>query len=451
MDRGTAVGGILLALVLAVDLAEAQTNWQLANGGTCPSTNGRYCYDAARDQILRVTLNSTEILVGPNPVYVPSGISFSMFSGIAYDRIRQQVVADDGSRTWLWSGTRWHATPTRPLPGLSFSHVFAHSGRGTVMAFGGPEYWRSNDLYEWDGTRWNVIPAVVRPPRPGGLYNSLVYLGCGYDARRDKVVLDGGRNFDWSAWWWGNSVPVSTTWEWDAVNGWVQRQVQGPAGYPNILFFDTHRGVLTRLQGWRPVAVAEWDGGNAWRPITTASVMDNASGGDYHLLEGRYYTEASYNGPYGYSVCPHVYATISPARIQSLSPGCPGSLGEPTLRLSRDWTRAWLGGALSVEFTNLPQTAGLIAAGWSNQWAGTVALPLDLAPYGMPGCFARSSVDALFIVAGSANAATLTIPIPVHGTLLGVPLYQQGFALDPAANTAGLTASNLVRSIVGRL
>jgi hypothetical protein len=104
-----------------------------------------------------------------------------------------------------------------------------------------------------------------------------------------------------------------------------------------------------------------------------------------------------------------------------------------------------------VDLTNLPTSTGFVVVGWSNTSAGPFALPLSLAPYGMPGCFARVATDLLCFVSGSNGTATLTMPVPSDGALVGLPLHQQGLSIDPAANAAGLAVSNSVRVTVGSL
>jgi len=147
----------------------------------------------------------------------------------------------------------------------------------------------------------------------------------------------------------------------------------------------------------------------------------------------------------------YAYRTVSPATFTVTGPGCTGSLGEPTLRLTHNWTRAWLGGTLSVDLTNLPQSSGFVVIGWSASSAGAFALPLSLSQFGMPGCLARVSFDETRFLAGSNQTVTTTLPVPLSNALLGLSFYQQGYAIDPAANAAGLVAGNAVQITVGRL
>ncbi len=326
----------------------------------------------------------------------------------------------------------------------------SHGGRSRVVAFGGPSLTTSNDLYEWNGTTWTLLPTSGRPPRPADPAGFTVYLAGAYDARRDKVVLFGSAFIDWST--ASTSNIRGDLWEWDAVNGWVSRTVQGPVpALPCQIYFDSHRGVLTRVEG-TPTRVAEWDGGSAWRVMTPVSGPPNSTYhpnpfGAYDTSRGKFFVGLTGSG----GDVPFTYGSANPAAFESLRAGCPGTQGAPTVALTKDWTRAWIGNVLSIDLKNLPQSTGFLAIGWSDQQAGSFQLPLDLAPFGMPGCHARVATDLIVPLTGANNAATWTTPVPQNNALLGVSFYQQGFAIDPAANAAGLTASNSVRVTIGRL
>ncbi len=433
------------AILLGADQVLAQMSWFPANVPN--SGQGAYCHDENRNRMVFIGRSSTYELDGNGWTLLATGFlgrPSGWFSGIAYDRTRRRVLCYDGVATWHWNGSVW-TMAAFPPPGWSFLHVFAHTRRGTVMAFGGINYWNSSDLYEWDGARWNLVPATLKPPRLGDANASQVWLSCTYDARRDRVVLFGSAWYDWNNLRFSNLQ--SDLWEWDAANGWVNPPTSGTLALPCRTYFDSHRGQLIRLQG-TPVQQAVWDG-VSWSNLTAIPALPGTLSvgafGAFHEDSGRYYAYASdLSGDFAYT-----HATNNPALFESLAPGCPGSLGEPTLRLTRNWTRAWVGGTLSVDLHNLPQSTGFVAIGWSNLQAGAFPLPLDLTPYGMPGCHARVATDLIVPVTGANQTATLTMPVPTNYVLLGVRLYQQGFALDPAANAAGLTAGNAVRVRIG--
>jgi hypothetical protein len=441
----------LLAALVSGSLA-AQTTWQVSGA---PATGyDFYCYDPVRDRTVYFDGGGTtweydgSVWMGIAAGSPRPGIPFS---GVAYDRNRQRVVCHDGGDTWEWNGIAWTRAATWP-PLWRFRHLIAHEGRGTVIAFGGSSL-GMNDLYEWNGATWNLIPTTNRPPNTSTNPNGYVaYLSAAYDARRDKLVLFGRAFFDWSLSQYTNIQP--DVWEWDATNGWVNRTLSGGVMYQRAhLFFDSQRGVLTSFTKYfNPLHVAEWDGGASWQAVTPITSITQPT-----LILGYSLTyEASRGQAFVTfvdvsSVIPHAYRTVNPARFEVIGAGCAGSVGEPTLRLTHNWTRAWLGRALSVDLAILPQSVGFVATGWSDQRAGAFTLPLPLDPFGMPGCFARVSTDAISLVAGSGGCATLSMQVPVDPSLVGAVFYQQGVSLDPGFNAAGLTVSNAVRVTIGSL
>jgi hypothetical protein len=76
-------------------------------------------------------------------------------------------------------------------------------------------------------------------------------------------------------------------------------------------------------------------------------------------------------------------------------------------------------------------------------------LPVDLTPFGAPGCAARVSVDLAFPLSNNAGAATWSFPIPAWSSLVGSHFYQQALVLDPGANLLQLTTSNAGDGTIG--
>jgi hypothetical protein len=98
-----------------------------------------------------------------------------------------------------------------------------------------------------------------------------------------------------------------------------------------------------------------------------------------------------------------------------------------------------------------PSSAALLFLGVSDQSWGSLQLPFDLAPYAT-GCKILASLDLAFTVATDVRGgATLSLPIPNNGTLLGLTFFNQFFAVDPKANALWMVASNAGKGIVGDL
>ncbi|MBK8096898.1 MAG: hypothetical protein IPK26_07315 [Planctomycetes bacterium] len=414
---------------------------------------GGYCYDSVRDRLLLFDRESTfegVMLNGQRSYSYVAAASPSLagwLTGAAFARDRARVVCYDRARTWEWDGAAWLLRANFP-PISSFLHLVGHESRGTVIAFGGASPSLGNDLYEWNGSNWTLIPTTGRPPRPVlPDTQSYYYLTMAYDARRDKVVLF-GRATDRGDGFLYDFHP--DLWEWDTAGGWVSRTAQWPfQALPNVMLFDSRRGTLIATEG--VAAHAEWDGGPAWQPLVLTNPIPPALGVMRHAAydAGLGVTMACVFNPAGPWIEGWKLGTVSQAEFDRAGDGCAGSLGEPALGLTRDWTRAWVGGTLSTEVTNLPYSGGFLVVGWSNTTAGAVLLPLVLTPYGMPGCHLRISLDSVYPLAGSAQRARQELPVPNLAALVGCVLYQQAFATDPAANAAGLTASNAVRITVG--
>lgn len=149
----------------------------------------------------------------------------------------------------------------------------------------------------------------------------------------------------------------------------------------------------------------------------------------------------------------NVYTTAwqdssSLASYNAYGTGCAGTLGVPGLA-AIGGSRPQLGGLFQAQLSNLPANVGLVATGFSDQFAGPVPLPLDLSGLGMPGCQLLADPQVVQLVIGQNQIAVWPWALPANVAYLGLRFYQQGFALDAAANPTGLTASNGVAGRIG--
>src|SRR5262249_44623489 len=137
----------------------------------------------------------------------------------------------------------------------------------------------------------------------------------------------------------------------------------------------------------------------------------------------------------------------TPSSFSVIGHGCPGS--QPTSQLTL-LQPACRGSSLRVNASNLPANAALLVTGWSNPSSPLGPLPLDMAPFGMPGCTAFVSDTAITFLPGVGNAAVISTAIPNQASLVGIVFYQQLVVLDPnVANTLGAVLSDAVRIMVG--
>jgi len=136
--------------------------------------------------------------------------------------------------------------------------------------------------------------------------------------------------------------------------------------------------------------------------------------------------------------------TPTPALAESYGAGCPGTNGIPALAADPS-SLPWIGDTFRTRATNLaPAAPGVVFATGFQSTA-----PISLAPFGMPGCDQLMAPAATDFRIPAAGAANWSLSIPNTTSLASVHLFQQAFALDPAANTLGLTASNGVAITIG--
>ena len=146
-------------------------------------------------------------------------------------------------------------TRARVLTGLLYHAMAFDARRERVVLFGG----RGNggvvaDTWEWDGTAWTQRITAASPGLRTG--HAMVY-----DAARQRVVLFGGADR-------GGSTVLSDTWEWDGTS-WQQRLParSPPARQSHALAYDAARQRVVLFGGWREYSIFEdtweWDG-NDW-------------------------------------------------------------------------------------------------------------------------------------------------------------------------------------------
>jgi hypothetical protein len=131
-----------------------------------------------------------------------------------------------------------------------------------------------------------------------------------------------------------------------------------------------------------------------------------------------------------------VYRTASPATFTSYGNGC---AGVPVLS-NAPYSLPWLGDTFRARATSLASATSTVV--FATSVAST--LPIDLAPYGMPGCYSLvdTSIIALDFVAANAGAAEWSIAVPNSTALNGAHVFQQAIALEAGANAAGAIVSN---------
>lgn len=138
-----------------------------------------------------------------------------------------------------------------------------------------------------------------------------------------------------------------------------------------------------------------------------------------------------------------------PATSVPFGPSCRGSAGAPDLQA---WSglRPRLGQLWTVTAAPLtPGRAVFVALGLSDSQAGAVRLPYDLSHLGMTGCQLLQSGELAFQAANPIGVIHWSMAIPNGPWLAGGRFFVQVYALDPAANPAGLVTSNGLAATVG--
>ncbi len=125
--------------------------------------------------------------------------------------------------------------------------------------------------------------------------------------------------------------------------------------------------------------------------------------------------------------------------------GCRGSNGVPSLTLGGS---ARLGAAFSIRLANAPASTVALLTFSVTRLEPT----LDLAPLGAPGCVLYVAPDArLALRTDRSGTGTLSqIAVPNDARLICLRFYTQFLVFDRRANTAGMTASNGARVLLGR-
>jgi hypothetical protein len=139
---------------------------------------------------------------------------------------------------------------------------------------------------------------------------------------------------------------------------------------------------------------------------------------------------------------PHVraYSWVGiPTGSSPYGNGCPGSGGIVPNLLAAGGLPTTSGGnpAFGAVLTKaLAGTVAVLVLGTSFQSWGGVSLPLDLTPFGVPGCFLLASgeffLPAVTTGAGpSAGMAVFPLSVPASPALSGAVLHLQAYVVDP--------------------
>lgn len=106
---------------------------------------------------------------------------------------------------------------------------------------------------------------------------------------------------------------------------------------------------------------------------------------------------------------------------------------------------------IPVFVANLPSGTVLTGfmIGLSDTVAGAVSLPLDLGPFGAPGCFLLQDAAVDFVMPLLLQGTAGTGSLPVPGGLAGLTFFLQAWGLAAGANPLDRVFSNGVKIVLG--
>ena len=371
---------------------------------------------------------------------VPSALQPSVFlrPSLAFDTTRRQGVLfgalrSGGPETWIWdeATTAWQLrSPTTSPPPIQETRMAFDPVRGRTVLFGGllgglPQ----NDTYEWDGTNWaRMNPATSPPARFGGTM--------AFDPLSNRVTLFGGSDI---------LQRLGDVWDWDGSN-WTQRSVSipGPTPRQSAVMVSRNDGLIlvAGLDDSGPLDDVWALRGSNWvrLPSGIPTLVDphvtlDTNRDELTVFGGRS-TGLVPTQPF-FTTGVWVYG-IPQAAAQTIGSGCAGSRGRPQLA---GRGLPFLGNAnYGFDMSNLPV----------NQLAALTVSP-SLKLLELPnGCRIYLENPALVRLTPASATGTVgwSLPVPTLPSLVGIELFVQGAAADPAG--PGLVVTQALQLRVGR-
>ena len=378
---------------------------------------------------------------------VPAVTRPKYYGPLAYDPVRkvtmywETINYPPSSTMWEWDGKLWNRQALTSPPPFRYAdaRVF-DTRRNRLVVFGGRTVPSGflNDTWEWDGRDWQQIFPPVSPAARG-------YARVTYDESLGCVVLVGGGT---------TTVGYQDTWAYDGKT-WTRIGNGYPIYIPTALAYDPVRQKMVLFGSPAMGAdsqLAEWDGG-AWRKITLP-VMPPARGSTALVYDPERKCMVLFGGNGDFDVLADTWELVmtSPAGWRKVGQGCAGSAGVPELGLNPS-SNPWLGGTVIAEVSRIGAVPALnlpfVLLGDSKSTLGSLNLPLDLGPFGMPTCTLYTNAKLSFPLQNRGGRAVWTLPIPNNLALMGRTFYPQAGVLDPAANPLGLVLSNSAEMTLG--
>jgi hypothetical protein len=386
-------------------------------------------------------------------IYGLSGPAGILASRLVYDESRQVALLAQtavysqgglgacgvayhvGVALYSWDGQDW--TYEERIPGLGVQNCTSNIAARNFVAMAYDRTWGRAVIYTqgstrtFDGVNITGVPVLIAPPTQSNTQRQLFY-----SSVRSRCVLV--------------AQDPSSMWELDSLtNNWSQ-------------CFPSYLGEPITNGSFGPIAFSNTSnvgiGLGVDLPYTTRTLEYSGCEIGIQFLPTQPAVRTGYSIAYDSSRSRFVlhggsnYADtweleLGPlATYTTTGTGCPGTGGTPTLQAANG-SLPVAGSQFNVQVSGMPwNTPAFMFMGTSNTSYGGAPLPFDLAPIGAPGCVLRAPGTYLFGVPNVLGTGLWNYSIPY---LPGQVFYNQAIIFDPAANSLGLTVSNVGEAVIG--
>ena len=205
---------------------------------------------------------------------------------LAFDVYRHRTVLFGGADpmastalggTFEWDGAHWSSVPTDIAPAPRRQATMAYDPAGHVsILFGGYNGGVLGDTWEWDGATWvQRTPMHVPPARAG---HAMVY-----DPTRKAIVVFGGYAQT------PGTAQLQDTWAWTGTD-WVEvaSATKPPARESHAMAYDARRDVIVMFGGRAAIDLGDvWElRAGGWTQVTVAGVGPMPRNGHAMAFDG---------------------------------------------------------------------------------------------------------------------------------------------------------------------
>lgn len=446
---------ILAATLVAAALANAasaQLVWELRKPMRSPPAidHSQLVYEPARQQCLTLVVGPTHYTT-----WIWDGTDWAASKAasppvaprhrLVHDTKRDRTVfipeASANTLTvWEWDGSQWIDTK-QPGSGLLYRSVAFDASRNKIVSLGGISDRTYLAFEAWDGTSWKTHPVQPPPTMAARCAAAMTF-----DTDRNVLVLFGGYDgfaalhdtWELSGSTWTRRFPTS-----NATGVWGHSMTYDPVRRRTFIYGGIQDGRYNE-QLW------EWDG-TTWTHVFGPLTPDMRAyhGTAYDTVRRRLVLFGGLMQGIASNQTWELYDQRTPADYRGFGSGCAGTNGTPSIAAPLGMFPR-IGFPFRADVTNLPpgRFTTLLVGASKSQW-GSLPLPLDLTPVGMPGCTAYCSDEWAFPLVNLNGTASWNVTVPNLAGLAGLRFYNQVYVSDPPTNQLGLISSNAAEGLIG--